>query len=92
MKVKIYVDWEYREVISSADEKERIMKGYIEEAEDDKLNHAGEYLDDLGLSLTEILYATETQREEWKKGIDNFIKDIATDDFNEHYEEIEVEI
>ncbi len=92
MKVKIYVDWEYREVISSIDEKERIMKGYIEEAEDDKLNHAQAYLEDLGLSLNEILYATETQREEWKKGIENFIKDIAIDEFNEHYEEIEVEI
>ena len=92
MKVKIYVDWDYREVISSTDEKEKIMKGYITEAEDDKLNHAEEYLGDLGLALNEILYATESQREEWKKGIDNFIKDIATDDFNEHYEEIEVEI
>lgn len=92
MKVKIYVDWDYREVISSTDEKERIMKEYIAEAEDDKLNHAEDYLSDLGLALNEILYATEGQREEWKKGIDNFIKDIATDDFNEHYEEIEVEI
>ena len=92
MKVKIYIDWDYREVISSTDEKERIMKGYIAEAEDDRLNHAENYLDDLGLTLNEILYATESQREEWKKGIDNFIKDIATDDFNEHYEEIEVEI
>lgn len=92
MKVKIYVDWEYREVISSTDEKEKIMERYIEEAEDDKLNHAENYLDDLGLALNEILYATETQREEWKKGIENYIKDIATDNFNEHYEEIEVEI
>ena len=92
MKVKIYVDWDYREVISSTDDKEKIMKGYIEEVEDDKLNHAQEYLEDLGLSLNEILYATETQREEWKKGIENFIKDLAIDEFNNHYEEIEVEI
>lgn len=92
MKVKIYIDWDYREVISSIDEKEKIMKGYIEEVEDDKLTHAGEYLEDLSLSLTEILYATETQREEWKKGIDNFIKDLAQDEFNNRYEEIEVEI
>lgn len=92
MKVKIYVNWEDRCIIPSKEKLEEIKKFYIEDVEDDKLNHAEEYLNDLGLALNEILYATETQKLEWKKGIDNFIKDIAMDNFNDDYEEIEVEI
>lgn len=92
MKVKIYVNWEDRCIIPSKEKLEEIKKFYIEDAEDDKLNHAEEYLNDLDLALNEILYATETQKLEWKKGIDNFIKDIAMNNFNDDYEEIEVEI
>ena len=71
MKVKIYVNWEDRCIIPSKEKLEEIKKFYIEDAEDDKLNHAEEYLNDLDLALNEILYATETQKLEWKKGIDN---------------------
>ena len=46
MKVKIYVDWDYREVISCAEEKEKIMKRYIEEVEDDRMCHTEEYLEE----------------------------------------------
>ena len=92
MKVKIYVDWDYREIITSQKQKDKIMQSYIDEADNDKLAHAGDYLDDLHLSLTEILYSTDDQREQWKKDIDTYIKELAKDEFFEHYEEIEVEI
>lgn len=92
MKVKIYVDWDYREVITSIDEKERIMKGYIEEVEDDRMCHTQEYLEDHCITATEVLIMSNDERENLKKNIDNFIKDLAQDEFNEHYEEIEVEI
>ena len=92
MKVKIYIDWDYREVITSQKQKDKIMQSYIDNIDNDKLFHAGEYLDDLGLSLTDILYSTDDQREQWKEGIDTHIKALARDEFDEHYEEIEVEI
>ena len=92
MKVKIYVDWDYREIITSEKQKDKIMQGYIDDVDNDKLNHAEDYLDNLGLSLTEILYSTNDQIEQWKKDIDTHIKSIAKDNFYEHYEEIEVEI
>ena len=92
MKVKIYVDWDYREIITSQAQKDKIMQGYIDDVDDDKLNHAENHLDNLGLSLTEILYSTDDQREQWKKDIDTYIKELAEDNFYEHYEEVEVEI
>ena len=92
MKVKIYVDWDYREINTSQEKKYKIMQSYIDEADDDKLVHADDYIDTWHLSPSEILYSTDDQREQWKKDIDTYIKELAKDNFCEHYEEIEVEI
>ena len=92
MKVKIYVDWDYREVISCAEEKEKIMKRYIEEVEDDRMCHTEEYLEEHCITATEVLIMSDDERENLKKDIDNYIKDLSQEEFNNHYEENEVEI
>lgn len=92
MKVQIYINWEHRDIITSKEQKDKVMQRYIDDVDNDKLCYAGDYLDDLSLSATEILYSTDDQRENWKKGIDTYIKALAKDNFYDDYEEIEVEI
>lgn len=94
MKIKIYVDWENRQVYDEADKKIEIQRRALER----KLDHyafvefLGERLKDEANPYVTLFNASEESRAEVRESWESDCVDWAKDDFIEETEEIEIEV
>jgi hypothetical protein len=94
MKVKIYVDWEAREICKE-EELESIKKDRVAEAlaiPYDRRNYAYDFLDETNFSAVDLFVMEEEDRKELLTDFEKYVGECIVEGIKDEYEEIIIEV
>ena len=94
MKVKIYVNWEEREIVDE-NELQEIKKSRVSSILDnphDRKDRAYEFLCDRNIQGEELFCMTNEERENLLKEFEKYVAEGIREDVKEDYQEIIIEV
>lgn len=94
MKVKIYVNWEEREICKE-EELEEIKKDRIAEVLADsyeRRNYAYDFLGNKDISAEDLFVMDEEERKELLTDFENYVGECILEGIRDEYEEVTIEV